>query len=404
MPCLATMRLKGLFQTEFSRLRRPLPLTCVALLCLSGSVARAQSQVFPKWVARYDAARAFDASAAMAADGRGNTYVTGTACINLAASDPTLCADNEALTIRYDSQGQIVWKAWLSSTGHDATGRQVAVDAAGNAYVLFLTWQVRDQFNSVSSPEVAVAKYAPSGARQWINFIGSNPSATYMPRQFAVSPQGDVYITFTAGPTEYSNVTDAVTVKCDTNGKYVWWKKASPVPNTLNSPEGIALDAAGNVYVIVYSEFNSQVRESIVFRYDASGNLLNYFGGDKLGTIAAFHVDPQGDSYVAGGGSPQAPNGAEANVVAKFNSDGSVGWFHDFGLTSDVPQPSPLWTSRSTLPAACSLRRRCPAQWQTMAERIFPWRNSIAPDSCNGPRGTTGMRMIPASIKRWRWR
>lgn len=296
MPCLATMRLKGLFQTEFSRLRLPLPLTCVFLLCLSASVARAQSQVFPKWVARYDAAHAFDSPAAMAADGSGNTYVTGTACLNLAAADPTVCADNEALTIRYDSQGQIVWKAWLSSTGHDATGLQVAVDSAGNVYVLFLTWQVRDQFNSVSSPEGAVAKYSPSGVRQWINFIGSKSSATYMPRQLAVSPQGHVYITFTSGPAQYSNVTDAVTVKCDTNGKYVWWKKASPVPNTLNSPEGIAIDAAENVYVIVHSEFNSQVHESIIFRYDASGNLLNCFGGDKLGNIAAFRVDPQGDS------------------------------------------------------------------------------------------------------------
>jgi len=340
-----TARWKCVLQTDISRrrlsARAPVFLAAALLLSFLPRAAHAQSQVFPKWVARYDAAHSFDAPAAMAADGRGGTYVTGTACTGATASDPTVCADNEALTIKYDSQGQIVWKAWLSSRGHSATGQQIAVDAAGNAYVLFLMWQVRDQFNSLSSPEVATAKYSASGARQWINFIPSSSSVLYSPGQLAVSPDGGVYITLTSGaPNSVSY--DAITIKYGTNGNFLWSRTAAPVPNDTNIPVALQLDAAGNVYALVFSEFNSQIHESIIFRYDASGNLLHYFGGDKLGTIAAFRVDPQGDSYVAGGGSPHAPHGAEANVVAKFNPDGSVGWLHDFGLTSDNPQSSPF--------------------------------------------------------------
>lgn len=202
-------------------------------------------------------------------------------------------------------------------------------------------WQARGQSNTVSSPEVAAAKYSPSGVRQWINFIPSTSSVIRSAGQIAVSPEGSVYVTLTSGPSD-SISGDAITIKYDTGGKFLWSRTAAPVPNAGNTPVALRLDAAGNLYALVFSELSSQIHESIIFRYDSSGNLLNYFGGDKLGTIAAFRVDARGNSYVAGGGSPEAPHGAEPAIVAKFNPDGSIGWFHDFGLSSDVPQASPF--------------------------------------------------------------
>ena len=290
---------------------------------------------------RYDAAHRSDSPASVAGDGRGDTYVTGSACVVADTADPQSCEEEEALTIKYDAQGKAIWKAWLASAGHAGSGKQVAVDAAGNVYVLFLVWQARDQLDTVSSPEVATAKYSPSGVRQWINFIASTSTVTRSPGQMAVSREGSVYVTLSSGPSD-SVSSDAITIKYDANGKFRWSRDAAPVPNAGNAPVALGLDAAGNVYVLVFSEFSSQIHESIIFRYDANGDLLHCFGGDKLGTIAAFGVDARGNSYVAGGGSPEAPHGAEPAIVAKFNPDGSVGWFHDFGLSSDLPQASPF--------------------------------------------------------------
>ena len=75
--------------------RAPLFLVFALLLSCLASAVHAQSQVFPKWVARYDAVHLFDEPANMAADGKGNVYVTGSAC-----------EEEEALTIRVRSAGK----------------------------------------------------------------------------------------------------------------------------------------------------------------------------------------------------------------------------------------------------------------------------------------------------------
>src|SRR5258708_28005671 len=45
------------------------------------TTSRAQSEVFTKWVARFDAAHAFDQPFAMAVDGKGNTFLTRHTCL-----------------------------------------------------------------------------------------------------------------------------------------------------------------------------------------------------------------------------------------------------------------------------------------------------------------------------------
>lgn len=63
----------------------------------------------------------------------------------------------------------------------------------------------------------------------------------------------------------------------------------------------------------------------------SSGTVLKSFGSSQLGSVDAFRVDASGNSYVAGGGTAQPPNGAEDRIVAKFSSAGVLDWLHDFG-------------------------------------------------------------------------
>jgi len=244
--------------------------------------------------------------------------------------------NQESLTIAYDSKGNVKWRAFL---GQDANGLDVAVDAAGNVYVLSIFYP--DSY----LPEVVTAKYSPSGVRQWVDFIASkpsffnNPSTAYRPVKLAVSPEGNVYVGITKvdqipNPTPGSGpgtTINAIAFKYDTNGKQIWTKEAPPTPNQYNSAVSIRLDAAENVYVLVFSLFNSQIHDSFIVKYDSNGNFLNTYGSSQLGTIAAFRVDASGNSYVAGGGSPQPPNGKEDRIVAKFSPAGVLDWLHDFG-------------------------------------------------------------------------
>src|SRR5215467_8947870 len=154
----------------------------LAVLLLDSS-ASAQSQVFPKWTARFDARKQNDVPMAMATDASGNVFVTGRACI--AAN----CSDEEALTIKYDSKGNVLWKAWLTSPTGLAEGVDIAVDSLGNAYVLYAF--------GFPTEEVITAKYSPAGVRQWINFIASDSSPGGLfrfPVHLAVAPEGNVYV------------------------------------------------------------------------------------------------------------------------------------------------------------------------------------------------------------------
>jgi hypothetical protein len=291
------------------------------------TTSRAQSEVFTKWIARFDAAHAFDQAIAMAVDGKGNTFVTGQTCV----ANPCSTASQESLTIAYDSKGNVKWRAFL---GQAAIGLDIAVDSGGNVYVL-----------SALGSEMATAKYSPTGVRQWINFINSTStlpgptSTSYRPVKLAVSPAGNVYVAITkvdqipnpapgSGP---GTTVNTIAVKYDTSGKQVWTKEAPPTPDQYNSAVSVRLDAGENVYVLVFSLSNSQVHDSFIAKYDSNGNLLNTYGSSQLGTIAAFRVDASGNSYVAGGGSPQPPNGKEDRIVAKFSPTGVLDWLHDFG-------------------------------------------------------------------------
>jgi hypothetical protein len=305
-----------------------------SLAFLLASPSCAQSEVFTKWMARYDAAHSFDAPSAMAVDGKGNTFVTGAACVD------SKCADSESLTVRYDSNGKLIWRAFLSSKGNAANGVDIAVDSAGNAYVFSLLWQFKDSGNTVSNPEAAIAKYSPAGARQWVNFLAGTRGTTYTPVKLAVAPQGNVYLTLTAsqGSTPVSN---ALAIKYDTNGKQIWSRQVSSTSQDSDSPVFIRLDAAENVYIALSDFFSSQLHNSLILKYDSNGNLLKSFGVNQLGTVAAFRVNAQGNSYVAGGGSPQPPSGAEDRVVAKFSSAGALDWLYDYGApASQIPAPS----------------------------------------------------------------
>jgi hypothetical protein len=282
------------------------------------SSSRAQSEVYTKWVARWDAAHARDEPSAMAVDGKGNTFVTGFSCF----ANP--CTQG-ALTIKYDSKGNTVWRAWLSS----GTGVDIAVDAAGNVYVLY-----------AYGGGLLLAKYTPTGVRQWVGYIPSTSSTRYGPVKLAVSSAGTSYLTMTAQPiTNPPSVTvNVITAKYDTNGNHIWSKQAPTAANTNSTSVGVGLDTAENVYVLVFSNFNTQIENSFILKYNANGTLLNNYGGDKLGEIKAFHVDASGNSYVAGGGIGSPPIGAQDRVVAKFSSSGTLDWLHDFGAEASYLQ------------------------------------------------------------------
>jgi hypothetical protein len=338
------------------------------LLLVFGVTTHAQSNVYTNWTAQY---RPGELPVAIVGDGQGNTYVTGSVVVCFQSStNGCQTSGTESVTVKYDSHGQTVWRAFLAASpatnpnwgGAKGGGLSIALDAQGNVYVLSVLFLPNIEPNV---PTVATAKYSANGVRQWVNYIASTynfdsaliPTATsidaYYPTAMAVTPGGDVYSSFYHSSIHTPNDISANVVKYDTTGKRQWIKTVSPTPYNFNTPEAMQLDANENFYVLVDSLDTSsastpQHHVSDIFKFNSNGNLLTSFGADKLGNITGatapagnigpysvpsvfpFHVDAQGNSYVGGGGSPNA-NGVQPRIVAKFKTDGTVDWLYTFG-------------------------------------------------------------------------
>jgi hypothetical protein len=277
---------------------------------------------------------------AIVADPEGDAFVTGQTCVDSA------CTNQEALTIKYDPTGKLLWKASLKSPIGVANSLDIGVDSAGNSYVLFLLWQKRNSSNQPSDPDVVTAKYNSAGVRQWINFISSTSAVTRTPVKLVVSPAGNVYVLMSAAPVSGSAAEDVLILKYDTNGETSWTQVAPRTSNTSNIPVGIQLDAHENVCVLTHhaSSGGDEIASEIL-RYSSAGALLNSFGAAQFADALAFQVSPSGDSYVAGV-APASTAGSSANtILAKFSSDGTLLWSDSLGAaagSSPAPKPTAL--------------------------------------------------------------
>jgi hypothetical protein len=316
----------------YSRISAPkgvkLAVLCVVMLlmCLAlGPGSRAQSDVYTRWINLFNPAKSFDRPAAMAVDGQGNTYATGTTCTD------SPCAHSESLVLKYDVNGNIVWKGYLSGPAQGsesfANGLKIGLDAQDNVYVL-----------SVLSPnstgtDIALAKFNSAGVRQWVDFIGSTSTAIVNPGTLAVAPDGNTYTSYSTSPMQ-STSCNAFLIKRDTTGKQIWSHEVNPTaPETpdCNTIPFIGLDSAENAYALFFDNFNSQIQESEIIKYNSAGTQLASFSGNGLSTITAFRVDANGNSYAAGFGRSQAGTGGADAIVAKFGASGTQEWYYDFG-------------------------------------------------------------------------
>src|SRR5258708_4135008 len=86
----------------------------LVLLLVPGLTTHAQSNVYTKWSTTY---RPGQTPLAIVADGQGNTYVTGSVVVCFQSStNGCEISGTESVTIKYDSHGQTVWRAFLTAS------------------------------------------------------------------------------------------------------------------------------------------------------------------------------------------------------------------------------------------------------------------------------------------------
>lgn len=153
--------------------------------------------IFDSYLTKYDADGNFqwirplstvnwDFAFSVAADGRGNAYVSGASSGDMGG--PYLGGFHDPYILKYDSDGNRLWGRQDGTADADQSF-SVAADSQGNAYIAGHTdgkfgaqeWSLSDAF---------VAKYDPVGNLQWVRQFGGDGA-----QAVAVNHLGEVFTT-----------------------------------------------------------------------------------------------------------------------------------------------------------------------------------------------------------------
>jgi len=348
-----------------------------------------------------------DYAFAMAVDGSGNIYVTGSsnAIWNGPGGQTPLhgyFGGTEIFVLKLDGSGQYQWHTFHGSAGV-AAGYGMAVDGSGNIYV---TGQSNATWNGpggesplhsfTGNSDIFVLKLGSSGQYQWHTFHGS--AGFDIGYGVAVDSRENIYVTGQSnaiwnGPGgqtplhSFTGNSDIFVLKLGGSGQYQWHTFHGAAAGS-EIGNGIAVDDGGNIYVTGNSTatWNGPTGQAPLHAYAGGYDIFllklggsgqyqwHTFHGSAAGTDYGYGiaVDGGGNIYATGygdatwnGPAGQAPlhayaGGGDVNVLKMTDSDpvvvdfGSSGiWFHKdaswTSLSSDNPERMVFSPDSSTL-------------------------------------------------------
>lgn len=220
---------------------------------------------------------------AVVLDGVGHAYVAGT---GLGAS-----GTNDYVVVKYDAAGDTVWlREYDGPAGGEDNARAIALDGFGN---LFVTGESE---GVVSGFGYATLKYLPDGTLDWVARY-DGPYGSGLATDVAVDPLGNAYVT---GRSYGETITrDFVTIMYDSQGNQQWLARYDHPGGDSDRAWGIGLDAEANVYVTGYSWDPYYGADYATVRYPsaiatgAPDGAADSVAADKL-TLSAPRPNPAG--------------------------------------------------------------------------------------------------------------
>lgn len=276
-----------------------------------------------RWVAQYNGtASSFDTPSAIAVDGTGGVYVTG--------SSMGLGSFEDMVTLKYNSVGLLLWtQRYAPLTNDYDAGLALAVDASGRVHVGGST------YGTVTDEDAVVAVYTTGGSEQWVGLFNGPGNSADEAVAVALDAGGNVYVTGTS----YDQVTqsDYATVKYSPAGAQLWVARYNGTGDGDDYAGALAVDAAGNVYVtgtslgeasgydIATVKYTTNGARAWTVRYTSAGSAI-----DQGNDIA---VDGSGNVYVTG--SRTAAGTGVDFITIKYTAAGQQSWAMAYNGPSD---------------------------------------------------------------------
>ncbi|MEO6709615.1 MAG: hypothetical protein ABI054_12125, partial [Planctomycetota bacterium] len=234
------------------------------------------------------------------------------------------------------AQVQLVWSRDYDSPQAQADwGYRAATDSAGNVIVVGRSLNPSVGVPPMPPTEDAITlKYDSAGTLLWdrrFDHIGGADQA----RDVLVATDASVYtIGYSSGYVSSNYVTDMVVLKYDASGTLLWTRVFDGPGASADIPRRACFDAQGNVIVAGYS-YNAQANaDGAVLAYDPAGNLLwsRLVQGSSGGNDYFANVALAADGTIRAVG--QANSGGDpALFVASLDAGGNILWQRENNTT-----------------------------------------------------------------------
>jgi len=296
---------------------RQLLLTTTALLSLvAGAAAQTQTAV-EQWARRYSFAAndAEDSGYAIAHDREGNVIVAGHTQTGATGSD--------MLIIKYSGSGIPLWTNQCDRQSQDDAAEAVAVDESGTVYVAGGAQDAQGNY------DFATIAFSAAGTALWTNYYNGAANSNDAVSAITVA-NGKVFVTGRSMGSTAQYDYDYVTIAYSLAGEGLWTNRYDGPSNSTDTPQAIAVDTNGNVFVTGGSiEGDVYAYDFATIAYTSSGVGLwtnRYKGPGTTDQANALAVDRRGNVYVAG--------------------YSTLGYYDDMVTLAYSPAGEAMWTNR----------------------------------------------------------
>ncbi|MDG5466808.1 SBBP repeat-containing protein [Deltaproteobacteria bacterium IMCC39524] len=276
-----------------------------------------------------------DSAEGVAVDEAGNSYVVGSTTGSV-SGDANLGL-NDVYLMKLDSTGGVVWTRQIGCSQADI-GRSVAVDSFGNVIITGYSYGDFDGIVSNGNSDFFIAKYDSSGNKLWSKLLGT--TSNDLGFDVVLDDLDNIYLTgITDGPLDGNTplgMTDVFVTKYDPIGNWVWTQQVGS--NRREQANSIAYDGVGqSVYVVglaMRSSFDGNISHGGNDGFIVKFDLNgNKLWSQQIGTPAS---EDTHDIAIDSEGNPIITGyasgvGGRDIYLQKFDASGANLWYQKIG-------------------------------------------------------------------------